>query len=130
MGEPQYLNYPSLPLAQSVFTLASPYASVPPSARGSTATGFQAPQQARYFHSRRIKKDEVQRPWLAKKDPKEKWVTIIPICGVLVGLIASGLLIWDGLKSVQKHVYCPVYASDFASGRCRDLGSASHRHPV
>lgn len=27
MGEPQYLNYPSLPLAQSVFTLASPYAS-------------------------------------------------------------------------------------------------------
>ena len=27
MGEPQYLSYPPLPLAQSVFTLASPYAS-------------------------------------------------------------------------------------------------------
>lgn len=27
MGEPQYMSYPSLPLAQSVFNLASPYAS-------------------------------------------------------------------------------------------------------
>lgn len=39
MGEPQYLNYPALSLAQSVFTLASPYASTP--AKQSSLTALQ-----------------------------------------------------------------------------------------
>ncbi|TKA49805.1 hypothetical protein B0A49_13696 [Cryomyces minteri] len=73
------------------------------------------PQQ-RYFHSRRVKKGEVEKPWLERKDPREKWVTIIPIIGIVVGLAVSGFLIYDGLKTVVNHVYCPVLDENFSSG--------------
>ena len=73
------------------------------------------PQQ-RYFHSRRVRKGEVERPWLDRHDPKEKWVTIIPIIGIVVGLALSGFLIYDGLASVAHHVYCPVLEDDFSNG--------------
>lgn len=69
----------------------------------------------RYFHSRRIKKGELEKPWLDKKDPKEKWVTIIPILGILVGLGISGFLVWDGIRSVVKHNYCLVLEDSFAT---------------
>ncbi len=69
----------------------------------------------RYFHSRRIKKGEVEKPWLDKRDPKEKWVTIIPIIGILIGLGISGFLIWDGINSVVQHSYCLVLDDTFAS---------------
>lgn len=94
---------------------ATPYGSMPASAVGST-TGLEHVPQARYFHSRRVKKGEVEKPWTVKKDPKEKWVTIIPIIGIVVGLIVSGILIWDGLQSVTNHVYCPVLDEDFSGG--------------
>lgn len=51
-----------------------------------------------------------------KKDPKEKWVTIIPLMGIFVGLVISGLLIWDGLRTVVNHTYCPVLDEDFSNG--------------
>jgi hypothetical protein len=63
-----------------------------------------------------VKKGTVERPWMDKKDPKEKWVTIIPILGLIVGLGISGFLIWDGLRSVVNHVYCPVLIEDFSNG--------------
>ncbi|RYP71566.1 hypothetical protein DL771_004692 [Monosporascus sp. 5C6A] len=69
----------------------------------------------RYFHSRRIKKGEVEKPWLDKKDPKEKWVTILPIIGILIGLGLSGFLVWDGINSVVKHNYCLVLDDNFAT---------------
>ena len=69
----------------------------------------------RYFHSRRIRKGEVEKPWLEKKDPKEKWVTILPIIGILVGLGISGFLIWDGISSVVQHNYCVVLDDNFAT---------------
>lgn len=50
-----------------------------------------------------------------KKDPKEKWVTIIPLLGILLGLGISGVLIWDGLRTVVNHKYCPVLDEKFAS---------------
>lgn len=93
---------------------ATPYGSVPVSASGSS-TALQMPQQ-RYFHSRRVKKGEVERPWLDKKDPKEKWVTIIPCLGIFIGLAITGFLIWDGVHSVANHVYCTVYEDDFSNG--------------
>jgi hypothetical protein len=74
-----------------------------------------------YFHSRRVAKGEVEKPWLAKKDPKEKWVTIFPIIGIIVGLGLSGFLIWDGLRTVVHHKYCPVMNEDFGSGAL-DMG--------
>lgn len=78
-------------------------------------TQLQMPQQ-RWFHSRRVKKGTVERPWMDRKDPKEKWVTIIPLIGIFVGLAISGFLIWDGLRSVVNHVYCPVLMEDFSKG--------------
>lgn len=77
---------------------------------------YQQQQEHRYFHSRRVKKGEIERPWLDKKDPKEKWVTIIPIVGLVIGFAFAGFLIFDGLKSVVTHEYCPVLIEDFSGG--------------
>lgn len=71
--------------------------------------------QQNYFRSRRIKKDELERPWLNQKDAREKWVTIIPIVGLVCGLAVAGLLVWMGLRSAVDHNYCPVLDEDFSS---------------
>ncbi len=81
-----------------------------------SSTSYQPPGNPKYFRSRRVKKDEVERPWLAKKDPREKWVTIIPLVGVAIGLAIAGFLIYDGLRTVQNHTHCPVLLEDFSSG--------------
>ena len=94
---------------------ATPYGSRPSSSKAST-TGVQAHGLPQYFHSRRVKKGAVERPWMDKKDPREKWVTIIPLIGIFVGLGVSALLIWDGLRSVVNHVYCPVLIENWDHG--------------
>lgn len=81
---------------------------------GST-TAIQMPVQ-RYFHSRRINREEVEKPWLDKKDPKEKWVWIIPLIGALIGIGLAGFTIYEGLGTVTNHVYCPVLMDDFSGG--------------
>jgi len=104
------------PVGTNPFT--SPQGSMPASVSASatgSSTGVQAPT-GRYFHSRRVRKGEVEKPWLDKKDPKEKWVTIIPIVGIVIGLALSGFLIYDGLSSVSHHNYCPVLNEDFSEG--------------
>lgn len=53
---------------------------------------------------------------MAKKDPKEKWVTIIPLIGLALGFGVAGFLIYDGLSSVVHHKYCPVMSDDFSQG--------------
>ncbi|ESZ96039.1 glycoside hydrolase family 16 protein [Sclerotinia borealis F-4128] len=67
-----------------------------------------------YFHSRRVKKGEVDQPWKAKKDPKERWVTVIPIVGILIGLGIAAFFVYDGVRSVTHHKYCPVMSDDFS----------------
>ncbi|CAM1501820.1 Fc.00g038040.m01.CDS01 [Cosmosporella sp. VM-42] len=87
------------------------------SGNSNTTTNTQFEERhSRYFHSRRIKPDEIEKPWLDKVDPKEKWVTIMPILAIVLGLAASGLLIWDGLNSVAHHTYCPVLDEDWTNG--------------
>ncbi|KAG8629145.1 hypothetical protein KVT40_003010 [Elsinoe batatas] len=96
----------------------TPAQSMPASAIGSTTAssyGVQPPTQ-RYFHSRRVKKGEVEKPWLDKVDPKEKWVTIIPAIGILAGLAVTGFLVYDGLRSVAHNNYCPVLMEDWSKG--------------
>ncbi len=93
---------------------ASPFSSRPASSLGSSS-GVRAPAQ-RYFHSRRVRKGEVEQPWKNKKDPKEKWVTIIPLIGLLLGLGVAGFLVYDGIKSVVHHNYCSVLNDDFSRG--------------
>ncbi|KAI1328657.1 concanavalin A-like lectin/glucanase domain-containing protein [Xylariaceae sp. FL0255] len=92
----------------------SPEISRPASSFGSEIAIAQARGQ-RYFHSRRVKKGEIEKPWLGKKDPKEKWVTILPIVGILIGLGISGFLVYDGISSVVKHKYCLVLEDTFST---------------
>ena len=73
------------------------------------------PNGQRYFKSRRIQKGSVERPWLKKKDPRETWVTVMPVVGLILGLFASGMMIWGGLKTVQSHKYCLILDERFTS---------------
>ena len=71
----------------------------------------------RYFHSRRLKdKDALQKPWLEKRDPREKWVTIIPVMGIIIGLGIAGFLVYNGIGSVINHKYCEVLNEDWKNG--------------
>lgn len=105
------IESPSALQAGSANPFASPSISRPASSFGSASAI--APRGQRYFHSRRVKKGDVEKPWLSKVDPKEKWVTILPILGIVLGLGLSGFLIWDGIRSVVQHKYCLVLEDNF-----------------
>ncbi|QSZ36651.1 hypothetical protein DSL72_006532 [Monilinia vaccinii-corymbosi] len=94
---------------------STPFVSRPASTFGASSSIGRS-YTTRYFHSRRVKKGEVDQVWKANKDPKEKWVTIIPIIGIIIGLGIAGFLIYDGISSVTHHKYCPVLSDDFSSG--------------
>ncbi len=87
-----------------------------PQSRVGEPSAFNHASSATYFRSRRVRKGEVQRPWLDKKDPKEKWVTIIPIIGLVIGCALAGLLVWDGLRTVVTNEYKLVLDEDFSRG--------------
>jgi len=96
---------------------ASPFTSRPTSSFGSSSAVNRTDAiPNRYFHSRRVRKGEIEKPWKDKKDPKEKWVTIIPMIGLVIGLAIAGFLVYDGLSSVVTHTYCPVLSDDFSGG--------------
>jgi hypothetical protein len=80
-----------------------------------STTGARNANDYNYFRSRRVKKGEVERPWLDRKDSREKWVTIIPVLGLVIGVIITGILIWDGVRSVAVHKYCEVFTDDFST---------------
>lgn len=102
---------------QSRPSSTNPFGSAQPSRPASSVGSSAVQNQAnRYFHSRRIKKEDAQKPWLEKKDPKEKWVTIIPLIGLAIGFTIAGLLVYDGIRSVVRHNYCPVLSDDFSNG--------------
>jgi len=71
---------------------------------------------SRYFHSRRKPQGEIEKPWLQKKDPRQRWQTLFPLIGLLIGFGLSGYLVFDGLKSVETADYCTVYEDDFFNG--------------
>ncbi|OBS23648.1 hypothetical protein FPOA_04197 [Fusarium poae] len=79
-------------------------------------SGTQLDDRNRYFHSRRVRPGEIEKPWLEKTNPKEKWVTIFPILAIFLGLVGSGFLVWDGVRSVVKNKYCLVLDEDFSQG--------------
>ena len=81
----------------------------------SVLTGVTVPKP-RYFHSRRVRKEEVEKPWLEHKDPREKWVTIIPVIGMILGLGLAGFLIYDGIHSVSNYNYCILLDEDWSKG--------------
>lgn len=93
---------------------STPFTSRPASSFGSSSA-IQGGGPSRYFHSRRVRKGEVEKPWMDKVDPKEKWVTIIPLIGLAIGFAIAGFLIYDGISSVVHHKYCPVMSDDFST---------------
>lgn len=55
-------------------------------------------------------------PWLKTKDPREKWVNIIPLVGLFVGIGIAGFMVWTGIRQVTNFKYCPVLLEDFSHG--------------
>lgn len=92
------------------------YSSPASESESTSGSGTQIDERNRYFHSRRVKPGEVEKPWLEKTNPKEKWVTIFPILAIFLGLVGSGFLVWDGIRSVVKNKYCLVMDEDFSQG--------------
>jgi hypothetical protein len=94
---------------------ASMYSTQAPSTTGSSAAFRQLQLTQRYFQSRRVRKGTIDKPPLTR-DPKEKWVTILPLLALTIGLCISGFLVWDGVRSVVNHNYCSVFQDNFSSG--------------
>ena len=107
---------PSDPFATPYSSRASPYTSQPATRVGTPLAQHQENLSKRYFHSRRVKKGQVEKSWKNSKEPREKWITIIPLLGILVGLGVAGFLVWDGMRGVVHNEYCLIYSDDFASG--------------
>lgn len=78
-------------------------------------SSYQNPYRGEFFRSRRVKPEDVQQPWLDKKHPRQIWVTIFPLLGLALGLAVTGILIWDGLRSVAQHGYCEILNENFTS---------------
>ena len=116
---------PSRPVSLSPFTdpaEATTPISVRSPAAASVASFAQSNLRSRYFHSRRIKDPkEIQKPWLEKKDPREKWVTIIPLMGIVMGLGIAAFLVYNGISSVVNHKYCEVFVEDWSQGFREDI---------
>lgn len=96
----------------------NPFATPPASVFGGTS-GFQGSVSSgdqKYFRSRRIKKDEGHVPPVFKKDPKEKFLWIIPLSGLLLGLAITGVMIYLQIGRTSPHKYCSVLDDDFSSG--------------
>jgi hypothetical protein len=93
-----------------------PFATPTPSVYGA-ASGIQYSEGgAKYFRSRRIRKDNGHVPQTFKKDPKEKFLWIIPLMGVTIGLAITGVMIYLKIGRLTSHTYCAVLDDDFSSG--------------
>lgn len=76
-----------------------------------------------YFHSRKLRKDQLQKQWNQKKDPKEIWVLILPLIGLIFGVGIAGFLVYDGFSSVVHHKYCQILDDSFSGGFNTDIWS-------
>ena len=98
---------------------------ITPSSSTSSSSAVQTYRQnpsQRYFRSRRVRKGEIEHPWkLAKKDPREKWVTIIPLIGLALGLAVAGFLVYDGLRTIVNHQYKLILDEDWSQGFRTDI---------
>lgn len=111
----------SPPVLSKGFNLSSQSTSQYASRSSSALQLAKERESYKYFRSRRVNKGDIQQPWKNKKDPREKWVTIIPLIGIALGIAFSGFLIFDGLKTVVKHNYTLVFEDDFSKGFNTDI---------
>ncbi|ETN38270.1 uncharacterized protein HMPREF1541_06301 [Cyphellophora europaea CBS 101466] len=113
---PPSIKVASAKLAEKKGPFDTPYESHVPSRLSSFVELQQVQASKNYFRSRRVKKGEVSQPWNETKDSKEKWVSLIPLVGILIGLALSALLVWDGLLTVVDHEYCTILDDSFTDG--------------
>ena len=117
-GTPEDSITPAVQHHNSRNPFGTPFTSRPASTNASSSA-LNIHQQAlsqKYFHSRRVRKGEVERPWLERKDPREKWVTIIPLIGMALGLAMAAFLVFDGLQTIVNHTYCSILDEDWSEG--------------
>src|SRR5437762_64198 len=67
-----------------------------------------------WFRSRRVKKGEIEKPWMEQKYPKQKWINIIPLLGIGIGLSLSTVYVYFGVHTIVNHNYCPVLIDEFS----------------
>lgn len=72
--------------------------------------------EAPRFRSRRVKRDEIELPWLDKKHPRDKFTWILPVVGLVFGFAMTGLICYFRLSGVPHNSYCPVLTENFDSG--------------
>ncbi len=109
---PSRLNVPPNPFNTSPLGTSS---------NSSAVQLHQQRQSQKYFRSRRVKKGEAPQSWKTKKDPREKWVTIIPLIGLALGFALAGFLVYDGLQTVVHHNYKLVLDEDWSGGFRTDV---------
>jgi hypothetical protein len=86
------------------------------SINNTTTSGYETRRpHSEYFRSRRVKAEDVERPWLEEKHPRQFWVKCFPLVGLVLGLTVTGVLIWDGVRTVARHNYCEVLNDNFTS---------------
>lgn len=74
------------------------------------------------FHSRRLRKEDIKKPWLYKpQTTKEKLADALPLIGAFLGAVVAGVLVWDGWNSVVNHNYVLLYEDDFSNGLDRSI---------
>lgn len=82
----------------------------------SSASVFSLSPAKSRFRSRRVKKEDIQRPWMAQKDRRRIWYTVLPVVGVFLGFAITGFYIYHGMQKAPQHSFCPVLMEDFSSG--------------
>ncbi|ESZ98948.1 hypothetical protein SBOR_0606 [Sclerotinia borealis F-4128] len=107
--------------AQTPVSTSNPFATPPYSRPASTIgarSGFQYAEVpgTGYFRSRRVRKGEAVSLAVTKKAKKEALLWIFPLCGTILGLGLTGMIIYLKIASITHHKYCPVLLEDFSSG--------------
>jgi hypothetical protein len=114
-------NSPGHTPAPSVRAPSNPF-STPPYSRPASTIGVRSGYQyapvpgTGYFRSRRVRKEDAVPLPARKKSKKESLLWIMPLCGLILGLGITGVVIYLKLQTIQHHKYCPVLNDDFSSG--------------
>ncbi|OZJ01690.1 hypothetical protein BZG36_05526 [Bifiguratus adelaidae] len=55
------------------------------------------------------------KPWLQKKRPGQRWLTIIPVTGIIIAFAVGGVICYLGIASMPNNKYCLVLDDDFST---------------
>ncbi|KAK4934645.1 hypothetical protein LTR10_024148 [Elasticomyces elasticus] len=106
---------PSLSSHSNPFTGSSSGIQTPQEAASSTSSSgvFGPPGVKRKFRSSRFRGSDYPKPWLEKKDPRQKWERIIFWGAIVIGVIIGAAICFISYRSVSNFEYCLVLEDDF-----------------